>query len=72
MINQNIMLGCPPPMEKLEKSENIKQLIVMNVENFVLIYPFLLGGYHLFGQKLRALLSNKNLLLHFCKKSIIQ
>ena len=41
----NIMFGYmppPPPMEKLEKSEKVKQLI--------LIDPFLLKEYNLFSQ----------------------
>ena len=33
MNNQNIMFGYTPPMEKLEKSKNVKQYILMNVEN---------------------------------------
>ena len=33
MDNQNIMFGLSPPMEKLEKSKNVKQYILMNVEN---------------------------------------
>ena len=33
MNNQNIMFGLSlPPMEKLKKSKNVKQLILMNVE----------------------------------------
>ena len=39
MNNQNIMLGYPPSMVKLEKSKNIKQLILMNVENNVFARP---------------------------------
>ena len=31
MNDQNIMLGYPPSMEKLEKSKNVNQLILMNV-----------------------------------------
>ena len=70
--NQNIMLGYPFPMEKTQKIENVKQLILMNVENDFFIDPFLPSKYHLFSQTLRALLRNKNGILHFCKKSIIQ
>ena len=32
MNNQNIMFGLSPPMEKLEKSKNVRQLILMNAE----------------------------------------
>ena len=32
MNDQNIIFGCTPPMEKLEKSKNVKQLILMNAE----------------------------------------
>ena len=41
MNDQNIMFGYTPPIEKLEKSKNVKQLILMNV-NFFLMDPFLL------------------------------
>ena len=50
MNNQNIMLGYPPPMEKLEKSKDVKQPILINVDLF-LIDPFLLREYHSFSQK---------------------
>ena len=30
MNNQNIMLGYPPPMKKIEKLDNIKRFILMN------------------------------------------
>ena len=37
MNNQNIMFGLyPSPMEKLEKSKNDKQYVLMNVENVFL------------------------------------
>ena len=32
MNDQNIMFGYIPPVEKLEKSKNVKQLILMNVQ----------------------------------------
>ena len=32
MNDQNIIFGYTPPMEKLEKSKNVKQLILMNAE----------------------------------------
>ena len=50
MNNQNIMLGYPPPKEKIEKSKNVRQLIFMNVGNVFLIFPFLLREYHLLSQ----------------------
>ena len=50
MNNQNIMFGLSPTMEKLEKSKNVKQYILMNVENIVLIEPFLHREYYLFSQ----------------------
>ena len=31
MNDQNTLFGYPPPMEKLEKLENVSQLILMNV-----------------------------------------
>ena len=50
MNDQKIMFGYTPPMEKLEKSKNVKQLILMNVQNSFLIDPFLLEEYNLFSQ----------------------
>ena len=50
MNDKMFMFGYTPPMEKLEKSKNIKQLIVMNVQNNFLIYSFLLKEYSLFSQ----------------------
>ena len=49
MNNQNIMFGYIPPMEKLEKSKNFKQLILMNVQK-QFIDPFLLKECNLFSQ----------------------
>ena len=48
MNNQNIMLGYPPPMEKLEKSKNDKHLILMNVEYFF-GRPLSNREYHVFS-----------------------
>ena len=31
MNDLNIMLGYPPPIEKLEKSKNVKQYVLMKV-----------------------------------------
>ena len=39
-----------PPTEKLEKSKNVNQLILMISENNFLIDPFLLKEYNLFSQ----------------------
>ena len=50
MNDQNIMLGYPPPMEKIEKSKNVNKLILMNVYNIFLIDHFLLKEYNLFSQ----------------------
>ena len=50
MNNKNIKFVLSPPMEKLEKSKNVKQNIFMNVENVFLIYLFLHIEYYLFSQ----------------------
>ena len=39
-----------PPMEKSEKSKNVNQLILMNVQNSFLIDLVLLKEYSLFNQ----------------------
>ena len=39
-----------PLMEELEKSKNVKQYILMNVENIFLIHPVLHREYYLFSQ----------------------
>ena len=52
MSDQNILFGYTPPMEKIEKSKNVKQFIFMNVPFF--IDPFLLKEYHLFSQKIES------------------
>ena len=39
MNDQNIMFGYTPPMEKLEKSENVNQLILMNVQDNIFDRP---------------------------------
>ena len=72
MNDQNIMLGYPPSMEKLGKSKNVNQLILMNVWNSFSYTPFYLGNIIYLAKILRALFSNKNGILHFWKKSIIQ
>ena len=33
MNDQNTMFGYTPPIKKLEKSKNVNQLILMNVQN---------------------------------------
>ena len=71
MNNQNIMFGYTPPMEKLEKPKNDKQYILMNV-NFFIYTPFYIGNIIYLARTLRALLSNKNGILQFCKKAILQ
>ena len=48
-IIKSIMFGLSPPMEKREKSKNVRQYILMNVDFF--IYLFLHKEYHLFSQK---------------------
>ena len=39
-----------PPIENPEKSKNVNQLILMNVQKKFLIDPFLLKEYNLFNQ----------------------
>ena len=57
MDNQNIIFGLSPPMEKLEKSKNVKQYILMNVE-FFLIDPFLNKEYYIFNQSTESSLEH--------------
>ena len=49
MNNENITLGYLPPYGKTRKSKNVKQLILMNVD-FFLINRVLLREYYLFRQ----------------------
>ena len=55
-----------PPYGEIQKSRNINQSILMNVQN---IYfdrtPFYLGNEIYLAKLLRALLSNKNRILHY-------
>ena len=39
MNNQNLCLGYPSPMEKAKKSKNVKQYVLMNVENNIFDLP---------------------------------
>ena len=50
MNDQNIMFGYTSPMEKLEKSRNVNQLILMNVQKNVLILLVVLKEYNLINQ----------------------
>ena len=64
MNDQNMMFGYTPPNGKTWTIEKFNQLNM--------IYPFLLKEYNLLAKILRALVSNKNGILHFWIKSIIQ
>ena len=62
-----------PPYGKFEKSKNVHQFILMNVQiNFFGVPLFYLRNVIFFAKILRALLSNKNEILHYLKKSIVQ
>ena len=61
-----------PPMAKLEKLKYVKQLILMNAEFFFKLTHFYLGNIIYLTKTLRDFLSNKNRILHQCKKTIIQ
>ena len=37
-------------IEKLEKSKNVNQLMLMTIQNIIFIDPFLLEEYYLFSQ----------------------
>ena len=67
MNNESIMFGYTPPIEKLEKSKNDKQYILMNVY-FLKYTPFYLGNIIRLAKTLRARLSNKNGIIQYCKK----
>ena len=71
MNNQNIMFGLYPPMEKLEKSKNVKQYILMNVERKYWYAPFYIGYIIYLAKMLISLLSNK-IFFDFWNQSIIQ
>ena len=53
-----------PLLRKIEKSKNVKQLILMNVQPF-LITPFSLRNIIYSAKILRALLSNKIGIVYF-------
>ena len=62
-----------PPYGKFEKSKNVHQFILMNVQiNFFGVPLFYLRNVIFLAKILRALLSNKNEILHYLKKSIVQ
>ena len=71
LMNNQKKLGYPSPMEKPEKSKNVEQYILMNFEKVFLLTTFYLGNIIYLAKILRALLSNKNGILYFWKKSII-
>ena len=56
-----------PPMKKMKKSKNVKHLNLMNVQNIFWCSPFYLRNIIYLAQIIRALLSNKNGILHFWK-----
>ena len=64
MNDQNIMFGYTSPIENLEKSKNVKQLVLMNAHD-IFIYPFYSGNIIYLTKILRALFSNKNEILHY-------
>ena len=49
MNDQNVMFGNPPPMEKFEKSKNVNQFILMNVQKNSFIIPVIPKEYNLFS-----------------------
>ena len=59
------MFGYIPPMEILEKSKNVNQLILMNVQNMFDRPLSTKGIYKFLAKILRALLSNKNGIFYF-------
>ena len=61
-----------PPMEKLEKSKNVMQLILMNVLDIFWYALFYLQNKFYLDKILRTFLSNKMEFCIFEKKSIIQ
>ena len=72
LMNDPNLSWLDPPYEKDEKLKNVKQLILMNVQNNFFGEPRSHKEYNFLAQVLRALLSNKNGILYFWKKSIIQ
>ena len=71
MNDQNIMFGYPPPMEKLEKSKIVNQLILINVQKY-LIDPFLIKEYNLSSQNTESSLEKLKRNFAFLKKSKIK
>ena len=68
-----IFFWLDPPYENDQKAENVKQFILINVQNNVFgCYLLYLRNVIYLAKILRALLSNKNEILHFWKKSITQ
>ena len=68
MNDQNIMFGYPPPMEKIENSKNVNQLTLMNVQNIILIDPFLLKEYNLCSPNNESSLEQYKSIFAFLKK----
>ena len=50
MSDQNIMFGLSLPYGKNRKSKNVKQYVLMNVENNYFDRPLLLREYYLCSQ----------------------
>ena len=67
MNDQNIMFDYNLLMEKLEKSKNVNQLFLMNVQNIFWKSPLYLRNIIYLAKIARALLWNKNGILHFWK-----
>ena len=65
MNYQNIFFG-ETSYEKYQKAKNVEQSILMNAQNILMI-PFLFKENVLLSPILKALLSNKNGILHFWK-----
>ena len=73
MNNQNIMFGLPPPYGKTQKLEKCQTIYFDECwNNFFGWTPFYIENIIYLAKILRALLSNKMVFLHFCKKSIIK
>ena len=51
LMNDQYYVWLYPPMEKLEKSKNFNQFILMNIQLF-LMDPVLLKKYNLFSQNI--------------------
>ena len=67
MNNQNMSFGQTPPIKKIKKSKNTKQLILMN-DQFILIDPFILKEYNLFSQNTEGSLEQLKRNFAFMKK----